>query len=107
VPAADAPADVAVTATGPSDPLANINRWRGQVELPPIPDVNAANGEPVTVAGDEGRLFDFQGPKNRILVAMVPHAGQLWFFKMTGPADPVGAQKDNFKSFVTSVQFAQ
>jgi hypothetical protein len=107
VPGGAAPADVSVTAMGPSDTLANINRWRGQVELPPVQDVNAANGEPVGVSGEQGHLYDFQGPKNRIVVAMVPHAGQLWFFKMTGPPDLVGSQKDNFKSFVTSVQFAQ
>ena len=107
MPGGAAPADVSVTAMGPSDTLANINRWRGQVELPPVQDVNAANGEPVGVSGEAGHLYDFQGPKNRIVVAMVPHAGQLWFFKMTGPPDLVGTQKDNFKSFVTSVQFAQ
>ena len=51
------------------------------------------------------RVF-LEGDPAECIVAMVPHAGQLWFFKMTGSADPVGAQKDNFKNFVSSVQFA-
>ncbi len=56
--------------------------------------------------GKDAPLFDLGGPEQRILITYVPHAGRMWFFKMTGPKDLVAAQKDAFKAFVTSVQFA-
>ena len=40
-----------------------------------------------------------------VLAAGLPHAGDTWFFKMTGPAELVGRQKSAFEAFVTSVKF--
>jgi hypothetical protein len=38
-------------------------------------------------------------------VATIPHAGNSWFFKMTGDAPLVEAQKEAFLEFVKSVKF--
>ena len=86
--------------------LDNVNRWRGQIGLAPVRE---AGGEAVTVAGKPGRLFDIAGEgakAQRMLVVMLPHGRQTWFFKMTGPAELVGREKAAFEKFVQSVQFA-
>ncbi len=44
--------------------------------------------------------------KDRLLAAMVVEKENAWFFKVTGPANLVGPCVDSFRSFVTSLQFA-
>jgi len=101
-----ATAELAVTAF-PGDvggDLANLNRWRGQLSLPPVSEAEFAgavtrlkvNGLAVTLADITG------GGDNppRLLGAMVPHAGATWFFKLTGPAALVAAEQPAFLSFV-------
>lgn len=99
-------ADLAVT-TFPGDVgglVANINRWRNQLELPPIADVGEQPSVPVSVDGRAALLFDITG-KQRTLVAVVPADGQTWFFKLTGDADLLGDQKAAFLSFLGSIRF--
>jgi hypothetical protein len=90
--------------------LANINRWRGQVGLEPVAEVNSQGTEPVMIAGKESMLFDFAGPAKsnappRILVAMTRHGDDTWFFKMTGPSSLLAAQKEAFRGFLSSYMF--
>jgi hypothetical protein len=40
-----------------------------------------------------------------MLVATIPHKGVSWFFKITGDASLVEAQKETFLAFVQSVKF--
>ncbi len=104
-----ATAELAVTAF-PGDvggDLANLNRWRGQLSLPPVSEAEFAgavtrlkvNGLAVTLADLTGSGDNPQ----RLLGAMVPHAGATWFFKLTGPAALVGAEKPAFLSFVQTL----
>ncbi len=44
------------------------------------------------------------GP-DRMVAAIVPHAGAAWFFKLAGPADAVGKYADAFDALVKSVTF--
>lgn len=103
-------ADMAVTAF-PGDvggDLANLNRWRGQISLPPVSqaEFEAAtqhldrNGLHMTVADIVGTGSSAQ----RILGAMVPHSGATWFFKLTGPADLVAREKAAFLAFLDTVK---
>jgi hypothetical protein len=90
--------------------LQDINIWRGQVGLPPQPKLNANDAERVNLGGKEGAVFDFAGPQadkpeKRVVVAMVFHGSDLWFFKIIGSADLVTAQKPAFVSFVQSAEF--
>lgn len=107
--AAGATAELAVTAF-PGDvggDLANLNRWRGQLALPPVAEAEFAgavtrlkvNGLTVTLADITGGGDHPQ----RLLGAMVPHAGATWFFKLTGPAALVAAEKPAFLSFVQTL----
>jgi hypothetical protein len=86
--------------------LANVNRWRGQVNLPPTTAAELEK-EAKKLESKAGPIdyLDMNGPKERMLVGILPHGGQSWFFKMTGPADLVGAQRANFEAFVKSLRF--
>jgi len=91
--------------------LDNINRWRGMVGLEPIADEKQQPVERINVAGQDGALFDLTGPAKdgqppkRLLIAMVPAGQTVWFFRMSGPADAVAAQKQNFGALLKSVKF--
>lgn len=88
--------------------LANLNRWRGQLALPPVtaaelPDAVTrltVNNLPVVLVELTGGAADHP---QRLLGAMVPYAGSTWFFKLTGPVDLVAAEKPAFLTFVQSV----
>jgi hypothetical protein len=46
-------------------------------------------------------------PPNRMLAAIIPVGGEVWFFKMTGSNNPVNALAEQFESFIKSVRFAE
>jgi hypothetical protein len=86
--------------------LANINRWRGQLGLQPIQPADVAGISTPIEAGDiKGTVVNLDAGAKRMLVATLPHAGNSWFFKMTGDAPVVEAQKETFFQFVKSVKF--
>lgn len=115
----DAPdaASTRITVTELSGPaggaLGNINRWRGQVGLPPVDQLEHQPITPVEIDGQPAGLIDLASPPEvaagfeRILVALLPRAqtDSTWFFKMTGPDEVVTSQKQNFIAFVESVRF--
>jgi len=41
----------------------------------------------------------------RMLAAIVPHGAQTWYFKMTGPAEPVASQEAAFRQLIESLRF--
>ena len=109
IPDASGPGDVSVTALSgeAGGLLANVNRWRGQVGLPPWTE-EALKKESVAVqsaGGDAGVLVDLPGAEKRILGAIFSHGGQSWFFKMTASAALAGREKGAFEGFVRSVRF--
>jgi hypothetical protein len=109
VPGPGGEADLSITAF-PGDvggELANINRWRGQVGLPPLPDEGLAaaarrfesNGLTFVVVD----LAGSQSPR-RLLGAIVPFADGTWFFKLVGPDSLVAAQRQAFLDFLKTVK---
>ena len=90
---------------GGSDPD-NINRWRGQIGLPPM-NPNAVNSEiaPLKTADATFSTTDIAGAKTRTIAAWTRHDGRVWFFKATGPSAAVEKEKPNFVKFVESVRF--
>jgi hypothetical protein len=104
-------ADMAITAF-PGDvggDLANVNRWRSQLAMPPITsaELPAAlthvdhNGLHMNVA--ELANDDPAAPR-RMLSAIVPFEGATWFFKLTGPSELVAREKQAFFAFLESVR---
>jgi len=107
-------ADLSITAF-PGDvggELANVNRWRGQVQLPPLDDASLAGA--VAHQGQTGlqlTVVDFASGSaanpQRILGAIVPFNGGTWFFKLMGPAGVVAAAKPAFLEFLKTVHPVQ
>jgi hypothetical protein len=92
-----------------------VNMWRQQVQLPPATQADAdKSAEPVTIAGGQGKLFQFASEQPMIdgkfragiLVAELTRGAMSWFFKMTGDESFVSSQKQNFVQFLKSVSFA-
>ena len=107
VPAAGAPADLSITAF-PGDvggEAANLNRWRGQLQLPPA---GAAELAAAITRFDQGGLtftvVDFDNGQQRLLGAIVPFRGSTWFFKLLGPAAPLAQEKPAFLAFLKTVR---
>lgn len=92
---------------------ANVNRWRGQVGLPALPDDQLMSlAQDVQAGGQSAQLYDIagqnptSGQSTRILAAIQHRDGTTWFFKMTGDADLVEQQKPAFIAFLQSLIFA-
>ena len=90
---------------GGSDPD-NVNRWRGQIGLPPL-DGNAVTSQiaPLRTADATFSTTDIVGAKARTIAAWTRHDGRVWFFKATGPSAAVEKEKPNFVKFIESVRF--
>jgi hypothetical protein len=85
--------------------LPNINRWRGQIELPPISDSDLASTVTNLDLREGGaKVTDMTGPKQRLVAAIVPRGEKTWFFKLLGDPSAVGADKDKFLAFVKSAK---
>lgn len=105
---ADAAADLAVTVF-PGDVggrVANLNRWRQQLGLPPgdaemfdaiqVAKVGALQGEVVHFTSADGA--------KATRAVLVSHKGSTWFFKLTGPAATVKSASGAFDAFVAGTQ---
>ncbi len=88
--------------------LANVNRWRGQIGLPPIDEATLTSERTVlkTKAGDLS-VFDFTSEgqiKSRMVAGLITTAdGNTWFLKLTGDAGPVGQAKPDFMRLLGSI----
>lgn len=92
--------------------LANVNRWRGQVGLSPLPETELQKlAEKIEVAGQAADLYDVtgtapgSGDEERIIGVISHRDDTAWFFKLTGEAALVEKQKANFIAFLKSVNF--
>lgn len=87
--------------------LPNVNRWRRQIELPPLEAESLGNVTRQLDLNDErkGVLVDMSGGQSRVLVAVVSVGEETWFYKMTGPPGAIEKEMAAFTSFVHSVQY--
>ncbi len=106
-------AELAVTAF-PGDvggEVANVNRWRGQIQLPPLPETDVAaaitrleaNGLKIAVVD---MVNAAAGTPTRVLGAWIPYQGSTWFFKLTGPDAVVAKEKPAFIQFINTLTAA-
>jgi hypothetical protein len=106
-----AEADLSITAF-PGDTgglLANLNRWRGQITLPPLAANQLdASCEHLDIGALHVDVVDFAGTSNgtptRIVGAVVPVSGETWFFKLMGPDALVAKEKPAFLEFLRTVR---
>jgi hypothetical protein len=89
--------------------LANVNRWRNQIGLPPIDEAALAGARKViqTKAGPL-KVYDFtNGGKDgsRVVAGLTESGGNTWFVKLSGDAGSVGAARDDFLKLLRSLRF--
>lgn len=95
---------------GAADLLDNINRWRGQIGLPPL-----AAGEldqhtrSLEISGAAGTYVVLEGPaeaspRQSILGVILPRENRVWFIKMTGDAALVAREQPRFEQFAQSLR---
>lgn len=103
-------ADFAITAF-PGDvggEVANVNRWRGQIQLPPVSEQEVAASiqrlEHNGLAMGMVDLVSTGAAPTRVLGAWVPHEDSTWFFKITGPDGLVAREKPAFLEFLKTVR---
>ena len=92
--------------------LANVNRWRRQISLPPVEDAGLAQAvTSVDTAAGPATLADFNGTDAktgqpaRLVGVILPLNGQTWFYKLMGDATVVDHQKADFLKFVQSAKY--
>lgn len=92
--------------------LMNINRWRGQLGLAPISEGDLSKAHSLMqVLGKNATLVELSGTDQKsgnpanLVVVIVPHAGQSWFFKMMGDVKTFDSHKPAFLKFVQSIRF--
>ena len=106
-----AEADLSITAFpgNVGGDLANINRWRGQISLPPITEADLPNQtQHIDANGLHMTFVEFantSGDKpQRIMGAIVPFGTATWFFKLTGPDALVASQREAFLAFLQTIK---
>ncbi len=95
--------------TGDGGGLApNVNRWRGQLGLPPQDEIPTTS---FSVSGGQAQLVDLSGTNAEtgkpaeIVGIVVTQPNDTWFYKLMGDPQIVSAQKDAFTTFVKGVQY--
>ncbi len=109
-PASEPKVDVSVVVLpGPAGgELANVNRWRGQIGLPPLDDAAlGAARKRLKAAAGEVSLYDFSSEgakKTRVVAGFTVNRGNTWFVKMTGDADAVATHRGAFVNLLESLR---
>lgn len=85
--------------------LANVNRWRGQINLPPLNPAELAESAILIESGHYPyRVYEMVSEepilegnhRARVIAAILDHEGTTWFFKLTGEDEAVAAQREAF-----------
>jgi hypothetical protein len=90
--------------------IANVNRWRNQIGLPPVDEAALAKDRK-TLKSPAGTvaLFDYTSDgkeKTRLVAAILFAGGNSWFVKMVGDAGPVTASRADFVRLLESLRLA-
>lgn len=87
--------------------LANANRWRGQIGLPPTDEAGlAASRTKLTTKAGPVSVYDFTSEgaaKTRLIAAVVRTGDTTWFFKLMGEAGATESARPGFLAAVKSL----
>jgi len=89
------------------DPLANFNRWRSEVGLPPLTaETLDENTEKIDLAGVDGVMSRMVGEDGQraTLAAMATKLNRVWFFKLTGSEAAIDANRQAFTDWLSEVK---
>jgi hypothetical protein len=90
--------------------LANVNRWRGQLGLSPVDEMELAMvTKKIEMLGTTGDYIEIVGPESAakretILGVQAEAGGRTWFVKLRGDSRLAEREKNNFESFVKSLR---
>lgn len=96
--------------------LANINRWRDQIDLPPLNEgALTQHVREVKLPAGLFHLVDFTSEKpliarkyrKRVLAASLQQGDRTWFFKMMGEGRTVEQSKQKFMDFLSTVRLRE
>jgi hypothetical protein len=107
-------AEVTVSAFpgGAGGMLANINRWRDQLQLKPVEEsgldqllgsLDLPSGKAILV--DMNGTDAKSGKPARIIGAIQERDGLTWFYKMTGSEEAAAREKESFINFLKTVKY--
>lgn len=103
-------AAISVSTAG-GDLAANVNRWRGQVQLAPLDPAEVEKEmRPIKIGDLTGTWIEAVGPaeaqpRETILGVVVEAQGKQWFIKFKGDAELAEHEKPQFEKFVQSFRF--
>ena len=98
----DQKCDVSIISLGPGQAvLENVNRWRGQIKLPPVQE-SELEIKPIRCGGKESSLVNLVGETETILAVMVPLPDATWFVKLQGPNALALRELEKFVAFTES-----
>ncbi len=91
--------------------LANVNRWRRQLQLaevsadslPSVTQSIDAHGAPATMVDFTGTDAESAKPA-RMIAVMAPRGDQTWFYKLLGDPATVAREKDSFTKYVQTAR---
>lgn len=88
--------------------LANVNRWRGQIGLPPLDEAGlAAARKAIASRAGPVSLYDFESggkERTRMVAGLLETAdGNTWFLKMVGDAGVVASSRPHFIRFLETL----
>lgn len=87
--------------------LANVNRWREQIGLPPV-DAAALGSTRKRVASKAGEVIvhELLSPSGEGIIAgiVAPPAGYTWFLKMVGDSKSMSVVRENFLQWIGSIR---
>ena len=91
------------------EPLANFNRWRGQVGLSELTkETLGENTQQIDISDTEGVMAIMKSPdgSQAMLAAMVTKFNQVWFFKLTGSAEAIDAHAEEVTDWLGRVEIS-
>jgi hypothetical protein len=92
--------------------MMNINRWRGQLSLPPLSEEDfSKEAHTMDLPGGKATLVDLTGTdktgkSSRLIGIIAPQTDQTWFYKLMGDPQIVEQQKDAFTKFIQTAKFS-
>lgn len=82
-------------------PLANVNRWRGQVGLSPEASLAEVGMTHLDLPIGHVDTVLLEGPQGQgILAAIIPIGNATWFVKASGPNELLHAEQEHFQMFL-------
>lgn len=110
------PADISVVLLSgeAGGALANINRWRQQIQLPALSESEwgkntktiSATGRKMIYVDMVSTEFLIEGKlRKRLIAAIYQQTQRTWFFKMSGEDESVKSAEPDFLAFLKSLQF--